>query len=213
MAENFPVTPFYSLENEITELPIGEAFVTVLNEKGVPTPVVRTWMAPPASKIGTIGEDRIENLVSSSVLFKKYSPPSTIHSEVNPQLISFHKALLERQNRKHEELKRAKDEEKQLSKKPKQTTAKIAGRDGVNPLMQAYANMMGFASSQNNAQPPGNFNAPIQYYYSVDGTRKGPYQAEEIRQLVANGVINAHTYIWRTGMANWAFLNEFTEFN
>lgn len=33
VSENFPITPYYSIEDEILTLGIGEAFVTVLNEK------------------------------------------------------------------------------------------------------------------------------------------------------------------------------------
>lgn len=36
-AENYPETDFYKTEDLITQLGIGEALVTILNEKGIPT--------------------------------------------------------------------------------------------------------------------------------------------------------------------------------
>src|SRR5207248_2255292 len=39
-AENYPETEFYKIESLITELGIGEALITMLNEKGIPTPLV-----------------------------------------------------------------------------------------------------------------------------------------------------------------------------
>ena len=38
-AENYPETEFYKTEDLITQLGIGEALVTMLNEKGIPTPL------------------------------------------------------------------------------------------------------------------------------------------------------------------------------
>ena len=38
-AENYPETDFYKTDDLITQLGIGEAFVTMLNEKGIPTPL------------------------------------------------------------------------------------------------------------------------------------------------------------------------------
>jgi DNA helicase HerA-like ATPase len=47
----YPTSDFYDLEKLLTELGIGEAAVTLLSEKGVPTPVVHTRMRAPASKM------------------------------------------------------------------------------------------------------------------------------------------------------------------
>ena len=44
-AENFPETEFYKTENLLTQMGIGEALVTFLNEKGIPTPLVHTMFA------------------------------------------------------------------------------------------------------------------------------------------------------------------------
>ncbi|MEP6466114.1 MAG: helicase HerA-like domain-containing protein, partial [Parafilimonas sp.] len=48
-AENFPETQFYKTEDLLTQMGIGEALVTFLNEKGVPTPLVHTLLCPPRS--------------------------------------------------------------------------------------------------------------------------------------------------------------------
>ena len=44
MAQNFPETPFYNIEDDLTTLGIGEAFVTLLKEDGTPSPLVKTLM-------------------------------------------------------------------------------------------------------------------------------------------------------------------------
>ncbi|HET9485101.1 MAG TPA: helicase HerA-like domain-containing protein, partial [Xanthomonadales bacterium] len=53
-AETFPVNPKVDVVETITQLGVGEALVTTLQEGGVPLPVERTYMVPPRSRIGTI---------------------------------------------------------------------------------------------------------------------------------------------------------------
>ncbi|MEO8711354.1 MAG: helicase HerA-like domain-containing protein, partial [Parafilimonas sp.] len=50
-AENFPETNFYKTEDLLTQMGIGEALVTFLNEKGIPTPLVHTMLCPPRSRM------------------------------------------------------------------------------------------------------------------------------------------------------------------
>lgn len=63
-ARSFPLNPAFDTEKAITDLGIGEALVSVLDEKGRPCPVQRTLIRPPESRIGPLDEkdrrDRIE---------------------------------------------------------------------------------------------------------------------------------------------------------
>jgi DNA helicase HerA-like ATPase len=43
-ADNYPISEFYKTDEVITSLGIGEALVTALNEKGIPTPLAATMM-------------------------------------------------------------------------------------------------------------------------------------------------------------------------
>jgi uncharacterized protein len=51
VVRTYPKSEFYDLEQLLTQLGIGEAAVTLLSEKGVPTPVVHTRLRAPASKM------------------------------------------------------------------------------------------------------------------------------------------------------------------
>lgn len=65
-AQTFRPNPAFSTEAVITELGIGEALVSVLDEKGSPTPVERIMIAPPASRIGPVtDEERAEVMARS----------------------------------------------------------------------------------------------------------------------------------------------------
>nr|WP_084478920.1 helicase HerA-like domain-containing protein [Nocardia jejuensis] len=68
----YPKTGTYDLEKALTSLGIGEAVVTVLSEKGAPTPVAWARMQPPRSLMDTIGDDGIRSRAQQSSLYGKY---------------------------------------------------------------------------------------------------------------------------------------------
>jgi DNA double-strand break repair helicase HerA and related ATPase len=72
-AENFPETEFYKTEDLLTQMGIGEALVTSLNEKGIPTPLVHTMLCPPRSRMDILSDTEIDALVSKSKLASKYN--------------------------------------------------------------------------------------------------------------------------------------------
>ncbi len=74
-SENFPETPYYDVANDLTTLGIGEAFVTALDEKGIPTPLVDTMIAPPESRMGSLSDEELISLTSLSEIEKKYHTP------------------------------------------------------------------------------------------------------------------------------------------
>jgi DNA helicase HerA-like ATPase len=72
-AENYPLSDFYKTEDLLTHLGIGEALITMLNEKGIPTPLVHTFLVPPKSRMDVLTDAEISSLVSRSKLAKKYN--------------------------------------------------------------------------------------------------------------------------------------------
>jgi len=72
-SENYPETEFYKTEDLITQLGTGEALVTILNEKGIPTPLVHCMIRPPQSRMDILTDGEIDNLVSKSKIAGKYN--------------------------------------------------------------------------------------------------------------------------------------------
>ncbi|NBW38087.1 MAG: DUF853 family protein, partial [Cytophagia bacterium] len=70
--KTFPKSEYYDMEQQFTQLGTGQAFITVLNEKGIPTETVVTHLAPPASLMGPLSADAYQDLLNQSDLFKKY---------------------------------------------------------------------------------------------------------------------------------------------
>jgi DNA helicase HerA-like ATPase len=78
-AENYPESDFYKTEDLITQLGIGEALVTLLNEKGIPTPLVHCMLCSPRSRMDILQAAEIESITSRSKLVPKYN--ETIDSQ------------------------------------------------------------------------------------------------------------------------------------
>ncbi|MCC6726043.1 MAG: DUF853 family protein [Saprospiraceae bacterium] len=72
-AQNYPLTDYYDVENLLTELGIGEAFVTALNEKGIPTPLAHTLLRAPHSRMDVLTPGEIDGIIGRSNIVKKYN--------------------------------------------------------------------------------------------------------------------------------------------
>ncbi|WP_028932566.1 helicase HerA-like domain-containing protein [Pseudonocardia spinosispora] len=70
--KTYPTTPNYKLAEVLTSLGIGEAIVTVLSERGAPTPVAWARLRAPRSLMGALGGDAITAAAQASPLHAKY---------------------------------------------------------------------------------------------------------------------------------------------
>ncbi|MFT4017172.1 MAG: DUF853 family protein [Agriterribacter sp.] len=112
-ADNYPETTYYKVEDLITQMGIGEAFVTLLNEKGIPTPLVHTMLASPRSRMDVLTDGEIDGLIKQSKLVKKYE--ETIDNESAYEII----------NDKLAEAGKKSQEEKTTSRKEKEPPSVI----------------------------------------------------------------------------------------
>ncbi|MGZ8271720.1 MAG: helicase HerA-like C-terminal domain-containing protein [Methylophilus sp.] len=71
-ADTFRSNPNVDVATAITELGVGEALVSFLNEKGAPTPVERTFVCPPESRIGPATDAERASVISHSVIAGVY---------------------------------------------------------------------------------------------------------------------------------------------
>ncbi|MCX3062651.1 helicase HerA-like domain-containing protein [Streptomyces beihaiensis] len=113
--KTFPDSP-YDLEETLTGLGTGEAVVTVLSEKGAPTPVAATRLRAPESLMGPLEEDTLDRAVRTSPLYARYA--HAVDEESAYEKLTAREA--ESQARQQQE-QRAAQEEKQ---------ARAAARDG-----------------------------------------------------------------------------------
>ncbi len=73
MAENFPYSDFYKTDELLTQMGMGEALVTLLNEKGMPTALSYTMLCSPHSRMDILSEEEIDAVVAKSKLTAQYN--------------------------------------------------------------------------------------------------------------------------------------------
>src|SRR5438094_3121245 len=71
-AETFRQNPKLNTETVLTELAVGEALVSMLDENGSPEVVERAKIVPPRSQVGAITPDQRKQIINSSVLAGHY---------------------------------------------------------------------------------------------------------------------------------------------
>lgn len=70
--KTYPRSDFYEIDRVLTSLGTGQALITVLNEKGIPTEVVATHLIPPRAVMGPLSPADADSLMQNSTLFQKY---------------------------------------------------------------------------------------------------------------------------------------------
>ncbi len=109
-SENYPETTFYKTEDLITQLGIGEALVTMLNEKGIPTPLVHCMICPPKSRMDILTDAEIDSIVSHSKITGKYNTVTDSQSayEILTDKLNDAAKKAEEQKQQDEEVKQEK---------------------------------------------------------------------------------------------------------
>ncbi|MEM6807258.1 MAG: helicase HerA-like domain-containing protein [Bacteroidota bacterium] len=153
-AQNFPLTKFYDSEEVLTSLGIGEAFVTALNEKGIPTPLAYTMLRAPQSRMDILTQKEIDNIVDKSRLVKEYNKDvdrESAYEILNEKIEKF--VAEEEQERKKAEREKArgsssrrrkvKKEESALESISKNTMVRQIGRTVARELTRGLLGVLG----------------------------------------------------------------------
>lgn len=127
-ADNYPTSDYYKTDEVLTSLGIGEAFVTALNEKGIPTPLAATMMRTPMSRMDILTESEISEINAKSKLVKKYA--EEIDRESAYEILN---KKIEEANQAAEEIEPA--EEKRKSNEP--STAEVIGKSVTKVVTSA----------------------------------------------------------------------------
>ena len=107
-SENYPLTDYYKTDELLTNLGIGEAIVSALNEKGAPTPLAHTLLVAPQSRMDILSNEEMNTILQNSALVENYN--ESIDRE----------SAYEMPNKKLEASVEAAKKEKELIKKEKQ---------------------------------------------------------------------------------------------
>lgn len=132
-AENYPETTYYKTDELITQLGIGEALVTMLNEKGIPTPLVHCMVSPPKSRMDILTETEIDGVISHSKISGKYN------AVIDTQ--SAYEILTEKLN----DAAKKQEEQKQTEEVKKTERKKTTKEKGIldNPIVKSMTRTAG----------------------------------------------------------------------
>lgn len=141
-SENYPETEFYKTEDLITQLGIGEALVTMLNEKGIPTPLVHTMLCAPRSRMDVLQQNEIDAINAKSKLVAKYN--QTMDSQSAYEILTAKLEEAAEKGEPEEEKKSAKKEEPStLEKVANNTIVKSMVRTAGNTIVRSLLGALG----------------------------------------------------------------------
>lgn len=140
-AENYPETDFYKTEDLITQLGIGEAFITMLNEKGIPTPLAHVMLLAPRSRMDVLADSEIDTIVSQSRLVKKYS--EEIDSISAYELLNAKIQEAVEKNEEAEKTPKGKEEKTFLEKMMENSTVRQVGRTAASIITRSLLGALG----------------------------------------------------------------------
>lgn len=143
-AENFPESAFYKVDQLLTELGIGEALVTALNEKGIPTPLVRCMLRAPQSRMDVLTPEEVNTLISQSHLTAKYSEAidresayEILNAKIEDARLDSHREVIQEQHT------RARKEKTTMEKVLGSTTTRQIGRTVARELTRGLLGVLG----------------------------------------------------------------------
>ncbi len=146
VSENYPISEFYKLDSLLTSLGIGEAAVTVLNEKGNPTPLAATLLCPPRSRMDILTGEEIDSINGKSGLIPKYN--ETIDRDSAYEMLSRKIEAVAQEQPAAEEKKQQKAEEKStLEKVITSPTARSIGNTVVREITRGILGVLGIKST------------------------------------------------------------------
>jgi hypothetical protein len=130
-AENFPISDFYKTDEVLTSLGTGEALVTALNEKGIPTPLAVTMVRAPQSRMDILSPEEIDSINRSSNLVSKYN--QVIDRESAYEMLN---AKIEKAGRLAEEEAARKQQEAARRQPERAGRTTTRRRTGVHPVVK-----------------------------------------------------------------------------
>jgi DNA helicase HerA-like ATPase len=124
-AENYPISEYYKTDETITSLGIGEALVTALNEKGIPTPLAAAMLRAPVSRMDVLSPAEISSINKYSVLVQKYC--QTIDRESAYEILSKKVTQLDEAETKRLRDREAERQEGTWSQQPRSSSRSSRG--------------------------------------------------------------------------------------
>ena len=152
-ADTFRPNPAFSTAEVITQLGIGEALVSVLEDKGVPSVVGRTLIRPPSAQVGPISPAEREAIIANSpvgglydTVLDRESAFEILQRRARDRQLLDERARIEAEERKAAEARTKELERLQRANQPRRTsTRQTPAEAAINSFARSVANRLGSA--------------------------------------------------------------------
>jgi DNA helicase HerA-like ATPase len=128
-AETFRANPAVNVEETITQLGVGEALVSFLDEKGVPSMVEIAKIVPPQSQIGAIDEEERKRIIQHSTVFGAYE--KTVDRESAYEILheKMEQQKAEEQQQEFEKKRMKEEQQQERQRRSKRSPGGVILRD------------------------------------------------------------------------------------
>ncbi|MCW8931437.1 MAG: DUF853 domain-containing protein [Gammaproteobacteria bacterium] len=145
VAETFRENPELDTKTAITELSTGEALVSVLDDKGAPTPVERVLICPPASRIGPLNDSERQDIIQRSPIKGRYeevidreSAYEILKQRAEQERLSAEKAEQEKQSAPKKRTSNRQSYAESITKSVLRSVGSSLGRQIVRGIMKTF---------------------------------------------------------------------------
>lgn len=147
-SENYPESNFYNTSQLLTELGIGEAFVTALNEKGIPTALVQVMMCAPASRMDVLTEGEMAKITKASEIYEYYNEEINRESAAEILTKKIEEAIQdEEQIETRSDTSSRRQEKSTIEKMMNSSVTRQVGRTVARELTRGLLGMFGIKTS------------------------------------------------------------------
>jgi len=150
-AENYPLSEFYRTDEILTSLGIGEALVTALDEKGIPTPLAATYLRAPITRMDILTPQEIDRLVAESDLVSEYQhtiDPDSAYELLTEKIEAASKwEHQEKIRRETKTIRKSRSEKSTLETISQNTMVRQVGRTLARELMRGFLGVLGVSTA------------------------------------------------------------------
>ncbi len=147
IAQNYPESKFYKTNEILTSMGIGEALITVLNEKGIPTPLAATLLRAPRSRMDILTKGELTEVIDSSRLVKKYNETidrDSAYEILERKILDFKEEEKQKELKKeHQKIERQAKRERKSSSILNSSVGRQIGRTVARELTRGILGVLG----------------------------------------------------------------------
>ena len=143
-ADSFRVNPEFDTFEVLTNLAIGEAIISVLDEEGIPTMVKKTTILPPQSMMGALDDATRKNQITGNLLYARYATMDdrdSAYEFLQRKAVADEQAEIAAEEAAALEKQRKKEEEKMAKKK--KTVVKSVASSAAGTIGREFGNTIG----------------------------------------------------------------------